>query len=51
VAAVARKRFLVLTHPDGRRSARLKRLAPRLVDAQVRTYWSRLRSTLEREGS
>jgi NADP-dependent 3-hydroxy acid dehydrogenase YdfG len=51
VDAVARKRFLVLTHPDGRRSARLKRLAPRLVDGQVRTYWSRLRSTLEREGS
>ena len=51
VDAVARKRFLVLTHPDGRRSARLKRLAPRLVDAQVRTYWARLRSTLEREGS
>jgi NAD(P)-dependent dehydrogenase (short-subunit alcohol dehydrogenase family) len=51
VDAVARKRFLVLTHPDGRRSARLKRLAPRLVDGQVRTYWSRLRSTVEREGS
>jgi short-subunit dehydrogenase len=51
VNAVARKRFLVLTHPDGRRSARLKRLAPRLVEGQVRTYWSRLRSTLEREGS
>jgi len=49
--AVARKRFLVLTHPDGRRSARLKRLLPRVVDGQVRTYWSRLRSTLEREGS
>ncbi|MGH3759666.1 SDR family oxidoreductase [Actinophytocola sp.] len=51
VDAVARKRFLVLTHPDGRRSARLKRLLPRLVDGQVRTYWSRLRSSLEREGS
>ncbi len=49
--AVAGKRFLVLTHPDGRRSARLKRLLPRLADNQVRTYWSRLRSTLEREGS
>ncbi|MPZ79632.1 MAG: SDR family oxidoreductase [Actinophytocola sp.] len=51
VDAVARKRFLVLTHPDGRRSARMKRLQPRLVDGQVRTYWSRLRSSLEREGS
>lgn len=49
--AVARKRFLVLPHPDGRRSARLKRLQPRLADNQVRTYWSRLRSSLEREGS
>jgi NAD(P)-dependent dehydrogenase (short-subunit alcohol dehydrogenase family) len=51
VTAVGDKRFLVLTHPDGRRSARLKRLLPRVVDGQVRTYWSRLRSTLEREGS
>jgi NAD(P)-dependent dehydrogenase (short-subunit alcohol dehydrogenase family) len=51
VDAVARRRFLVLTHPDGRRSARLKRLAPRVVDRQVRTFWSRLRSTVEREGS
>ncbi len=49
--AVARKRFLVLTHPDGRRSVRLKRLLPRVVEGQVRTYWSRLRSTLEREGA
>jgi NAD(P)-dependent dehydrogenase (short-subunit alcohol dehydrogenase family) len=51
VDAVADKRFLVLTHPVGRRSARLKRLLPRVVDSQVRTYWSRLRSTLEREVS
>jgi short-subunit dehydrogenase len=51
VDAVADKRFLVLTHRDGRRSARLKRHLPRLVDGQVRTYWSRLRSTVEREGS
>ena len=51
VDAVARKRFLVLTHADGRRSARLKRYLPRVVDGQVRTYWSRLRSTVEREDS
>jgi NADP-dependent 3-hydroxy acid dehydrogenase YdfG len=51
VDAVADRRFLVLTHRDGRRSARLKRYVPRLVDGQVRTYWSRLRSTVEREGS
>lgn len=47
--AVAHQRFLVLTHQDGRRSARLKRHLPTLVDRQVRSYWSRLRSTLERE--
>jgi NADP-dependent 3-hydroxy acid dehydrogenase YdfG len=47
--AVAHKRFLVLTHPDGRRSARLKRYLPGLVDRQVARYWSRFRHALERE--
>jgi NADP-dependent 3-hydroxy acid dehydrogenase YdfG len=47
--AVARKRFLVLTHRDGRKSARLKRYLPALVDRQVARYWSRLRQVLERE--
>ena len=47
--AVLHKRFLVLTHPDGRRSARLKRYLPGLVDRQVARYWSRFRHTLERE--
>lgn len=51
VDAVADKRFLVLTHPAGRRSVRLKRLLPKVADGRVRTYWSRLRSTLEREVS
>jgi NAD(P)-dependent dehydrogenase (short-subunit alcohol dehydrogenase family) len=43
--AVARKKFLLLTHPDGRRSAFLKRLG--LTDGQVRKYWARLRSRVE----
>jgi NAD(P)-dependent dehydrogenase (short-subunit alcohol dehydrogenase family) len=47
--AVARRRFMVLTHQDGRRSAFLKRHAPRLVDGQVRKYWARLRAAVERE--
>lgn len=47
--AVRRKRFLVLTHTDGRRSFRLKRYLPALVDRQVGRYWSRLRRVLERE--
>lgn len=43
--AVARKRFLVLTHKDGRRSALLKRFG--LTDGQVREYWARLRKAVE----
>jgi NADP-dependent 3-hydroxy acid dehydrogenase YdfG len=43
--AVARKKFLVLTHPDGRRSALLKRLG--LTDGQVRKYWARLRTRVD----
>ncbi|HEX2131694.1 MAG TPA: SDR family oxidoreductase [Actinophytocola sp.] len=49
VDAVRDKRFLVLTHPDGRRSVRLKRWLPKVVDREVRRYWDRLRSTVERE--
>jgi NADP-dependent 3-hydroxy acid dehydrogenase YdfG len=45
-AAVAAKRYLVLTHPDGRRSAFLKRLG--LTDGQVRKYWARLREAVEK---
>ncbi|MFI7680219.1 SDR family NAD(P)-dependent oxidoreductase [Actinophytocola sp. NPDC049390] len=44
--AVARKKFLLLTHPDGRRSALLKRLG--LTDGQVRKYWTRLRAAVEK---
>jgi NAD(P)-dependent dehydrogenase (short-subunit alcohol dehydrogenase family) len=43
--AVARKKFLLLTHPDGRRSAFLKRLG--LTDGQVRKYWTRLRARVD----
>jgi NADP-dependent 3-hydroxy acid dehydrogenase YdfG len=46
--AVRRKRFLVLTHRQGRRSARLKRYLPAMVDRQTGRYWSRLRQVLER---
>jgi hypothetical protein len=45
--AVARKRFLVLTHKEGRRSTRLKRYLPIMVDRQVRGYWDRFRKVLE----
>jgi NADP-dependent 3-hydroxy acid dehydrogenase YdfG len=44
--AVARKRFLVLTHPEGRRSALFKRFG--LADGQVRKYWTRLRAVVEK---
>jgi NAD(P)-dependent dehydrogenase (short-subunit alcohol dehydrogenase family) len=44
--AVAKKRFLLLTHPDGRRSALLKRFW--LTDGQVRKYWTRLRAAVEK---
>ncbi len=44
--AVARTRFLVLTHKEGRRSAMLKRFG--LTDGQVRTYWARLRKAVEK---
>jgi len=47
VDAVAHKRFLVLTHKDGRRSALLKRFG--LTDGQVRKYWARLRKAVEGE--
>jgi NAD(P)-dependent dehydrogenase (short-subunit alcohol dehydrogenase family) len=47
--AVRDKRFQVLTHPDGRKAARLKRYLPALVDRQVVRYWSRLRRVVERE--
>ena len=48
--AVLHKRFLVLTHFDGRRSALLKRYLPGVVDRRIAQYWSRFRHTLEREG-
>ncbi|MCT2587804.1 SDR family oxidoreductase [Actinophytocola gossypii] len=49
VDAVRDRRFLVLTHPAARRSIRLKRWLPKVVDREVRAYWARLRSTVERE--
>lgn len=47
--AVARRRFLVLTRGEAVRAARLKRFLPRLVDAQVRRYWARLRPHIDRD--
>jgi NADP-dependent 3-hydroxy acid dehydrogenase YdfG len=44
--AVARNKFFVLTHKDGRRSALLKRFG--LTDGQVRKYWARLRTAVEK---
>jgi NADP-dependent 3-hydroxy acid dehydrogenase YdfG len=44
--AMARAKFLVLTHKEGRRSALLKRLG--LTDGQVRKYWARLRKAVEK---
>jgi NAD(P)-dependent dehydrogenase (short-subunit alcohol dehydrogenase family) len=41
--------FMVNTHADGRRSARLKRYLPGVVDRQVGRYWSRLHKVLEGE--
>jgi hypothetical protein len=38
-------RILVLTHKDGRRSARLEWFG--LTDGQVRKYWARLRKAVE----
>lgn len=47
VAAVAQGRFLVLTHPEGRRAVRLRRFLPRLVDAQVAKAWRRTADKLD----
>ncbi|MGQ0839737.1 SDR family oxidoreductase [Actinokineospora sp.] len=47
--AVAAKRFLLLTHAEGRKSYRFKRLLPRAFDAQVAKYWARLRPAMEKE--
>jgi len=47
-AAVRDKRFMVLTHKEGRQSHRLKRFLPRVVDRRVREYWARLLPSMER---
>ncbi|MGW0948987.1 SDR family oxidoreductase [Streptomyces sp. NPDC002623] len=47
VAAVARGRFLVLTHPEGRRAVRLKRFLPRVVDGQIAKAWRRTAGKLD----
>ncbi|GAA2422523.1 SDR family NAD(P)-dependent oxidoreductase [Streptomyces macrosporus] len=47
--AVARRRFLVLTHPEGRRAVRLKRLWPALVDRRIAAVWRRTRAKLDEQ--
>lgn len=39
VTAVGKRQFLVLTHPEARRTLRLKRLLPKLVDAELAKMW------------
>ncbi|GLZ37818.1 SDR family NAD(P)-dependent oxidoreductase [Actinokineospora sp. NBRC 105648] len=51
VEAVADKQFMVLTHPEGRESARLKRLDPDAFGAQVAQFWDRLRPAIEQQDS
>ncbi|GAA2402292.1 SDR family oxidoreductase [Streptomyces glaucosporus] len=47
--AVARRRFLVLTHPEGRRALRVRRLWPALVDRQIAAVWRRTRTKLDEQ--
>ncbi|WP_331765137.1 SDR family NAD(P)-dependent oxidoreductase (plasmid) [Streptomyces sp. NBC_01384] len=47
VDGVAGGRFLVLTHPEGRRAVRLKRVLPSLVDAQIAKVWRRTAAKLD----
>ncbi|OLR89516.1 SDR family oxidoreductase [Actinokineospora bangkokensis] len=49
VRAVADKRFLVLTHEDGRQSYDFKRTRPEVFEAQVAAFWDRMRSKIEGE--
>ncbi|WP_156755692.1 SDR family oxidoreductase [Actinokineospora pegani] len=43
VAGVAANQFLVLTHEDGRQSHEFKRAKPEAYEAQVISFWDRLR--------
>lgn len=47
VAAVAKGRFLLVTHPEGRRAVRLRRFLPRLVDGRIATAWRRTAARLD----
>ncbi|WP_078591996.1 SDR family NAD(P)-dependent oxidoreductase [Streptomyces megasporus] len=47
--AVARRRFLVLTHPEGRKAMRVKRLWPALVDRQIAAVWRRTKAELDEQ--
>ncbi|PWW56223.1 SDR family oxidoreductase [Actinokineospora spheciospongiae] len=49
VQGVAENRFLVLTHEDGRQSHEFKRLQPEAYEAQVVSFWDRMRSKIEGE--
>ncbi|MEE1943179.1 SDR family NAD(P)-dependent oxidoreductase [Streptomyces sp. TRM 70361] len=45
--AVARRRFLVNTHPEGRRALRIRRLWPALVDRKIAEAWQRTKERLD----
>lgn len=47
--AVARRRFLVNTHPEGRRALRLKRWWPSLVDRRTARSWRRTALRLDEQ--
>ncbi|MFC8669528.1 SDR family NAD(P)-dependent oxidoreductase [Streptomyces sp. NPDC057199] len=49
VTAVAKGRFLALTHPEGRQAVRLKRLLPALLDKQVAKAWRRTAAKLDEQ--
>ncbi|MEU3605507.1 SDR family NAD(P)-dependent oxidoreductase [Streptomyces sp. NPDC035033] len=49
--AVGKGRFLVITHPEDRRALCLKRLFPRVADAQAARRWRRTAMKLKAPGS
>ncbi|MFB6895629.1 SDR family NAD(P)-dependent oxidoreductase [Streptomyces hydrogenans] len=50
VDAVDKGRFLVITHPEDRRALCLKRLFPRVADAQAARRWRRTTTKLKTHG-
>ena len=50
-AAVRDGRFLVITHPAARRTLRLRRFVPWLVDRPIRRMWQRATAKLDAQGT